>query len=26
VEIQVLGRHHSASSGEFVDIDALVGR
>jgi hypothetical protein len=26
VEIQVLGRHNSASSGDFVDIDALVGR
>jgi hypothetical protein len=26
VEIQILGRHDSASSGDFVDIDALVGR
>ena len=26
VEIQVLGRHDSASSGDFVDVDALVGR
>jgi len=25
-EIRVLGRHDSASSGDFVDIDALVGR
>jgi hypothetical protein len=24
-EIQVLGRHDSASSGGFIDIDALVG-
>jgi hypothetical protein len=25
-EIQVLGRHNSASIGDFVDIDALMGR
>jgi hypothetical protein len=25
-EIKVLGRHNAASSGNFVDIDALVGR
>jgi hypothetical protein len=25
IEIQVLGRHDSASSGAFIDIDALVG-
>jgi hypothetical protein len=25
-EIRVLGRHNSASSGDFVDVDALVGR
>ena len=25
-EIQVLGKHDSASSGDFIDIDALVGR
>ena len=25
VEIEVLGRHDSSSSGDFVDIDALVG-
>jgi hypothetical protein len=25
-EIQVLGRHNPASSGDFVDIDALAGR
>jgi hypothetical protein len=25
-EIQVLGRHNSASSGDFIDIDALMGR
>jgi len=25
-EVRVLGRHNSASSGDFVDIDALVGR
>ena len=24
-EIQVLGRHNAASSGDFIDIDALVG-
>jgi len=26
VEIQVAGRRHPASSGDFIDIDALVGR
>jgi hypothetical protein len=26
VEIQVLGRRNSASSGDFIDIDALMGR
>jgi hypothetical protein len=25
-EIQVLGRHNPSSSGDFIDIDALVGR
>jgi hypothetical protein len=25
-EIRVLGRHNFASSGDFVDVDALVGR
>ena len=26
MEIRVLGRHNPDSSGNFVDIDALVGR
>ena len=25
-EIQVLGRRNTASSGTFIDIDALIGR
>ena len=26
VEIQALGRRNSASSGSFIDIDAIIGR